>query len=310
MNEIKENKIHRRRLCQTGKCLLIFTLLSCMSLAAYGQTGTYYYADRHIRWADESTAKDAKGVFRLSYLDTVRIVEIRGEWAKIQRDGKEAYLLAKYFKPVDFSSPNPIKIPAEKSGLHKKFFWWLLGFALFFIIIRRRCYFSDNGFVLFLFVMICLVELVYYFGFEFFGFQDWLLVRNNSPLWFCDLNFIGIWWGLLNSFAFAIFAMSQLALCCQVEEDLYNGAYMPGIVASIGLIILSNIMEWIDPYRTSDIQTVGMYVYLAVILLQAIFIIRDSGFKDALIYSICIIATTSIFCEISGFFSFFMRAMQ
>jgi hypothetical protein len=254
-----------------------------------------------------SPSVKAEVIGKLYPNQTIHVHEIRNGWATIIFNGKYAYVNASYLKVISDSAPatSTERHNRRNKNMTEPFFYGMLVMLGLFLLTRMYVNFYNTNFFAFIFILVCVLEIVYYFGFDNLGIKDLLsLNKYDHPLWFTDPGSVGLIWGIVNSFIYYIVAMLQVVIFFTLIEDCYDSSCSLGYYSAIIFVIAYGFTEWL--ILSNMLQKIFI---IALIVCQAIqfFILIKQGFRGAIIYTVCISATILVYLQITGWFMFIIK---
>ncbi len=281
------------------KKILLSILISLLTFVA---VNAQEYVVKVDSWLNvrNSGNENASVIGRLTNGDRVYVHQTENGWAKITYNGKDAYVNQDYLVLTPVYQGN---IPQKKP---QGFFW---GFVILAIVMFVFCAGSDisqlDNFRTVLFVVIALVELVYYFCFSYLPIDAW-----SSPFGFNNPGEVGFFRAAANSVAYFVFVAAQVFAFIQFtdsdSEDLSFGVSAGAIFVATHFFsgFFFQIGGWL-----AIILTVGFLICQAI---QFFKIIADSyskrrGFIKATAYLMCVCATALVAIQVKGWFEFLME---
>lgn len=291
------------------KRLLFAVIAICSSLIVWAQSQTIYEVNvntfLNVRSYASSSAK-VLGVVNDG--DKVVVQEIKGDWAKIEYNGKSAYVGSRYLKPVKVV---PTKdVPQKKKnktfggfenslknlrGAYNVEWLAILIALLSGILYIIRLLRDDDCLEGNMYVINCaLFLLTGTIAIAYFIFAD-------DVIWFCSPSTVGWLWTIIGFIIFAGVAYSQLLCFFDVLCDLqYNGRgyfdHRCGLY-SWGALIAGEII--IEMFSINEDYKMYLYIIFFILQLIQIFIIllgivpRDGITKGLLCVLVYIVGSVS-----------------
>jgi hypothetical protein len=246
---------------------------------------------------------------KLGRNETVKVLEIQGQWAKIEYQGKEAYVNAQYLKfyrdDTASQTSNYTSNRAEQnSETHKIFFWGMIIAAVVCFLLRMTSMWRVNFYVV-IFALFCMSEVFYYFGclLDLWTFMP--LSSQYGAMWFCHPRAVGVVWGIAASVVYMFFASSQLMLALNLYEDLFDNEYYTCYIVSIVYVVICNIGTFI--IVNDNLAMLFTLTYCLYVLIQSMVVAANRGLLKAVIFFFCIYGTALVFGEISGWIDFLLK---
>jgi hypothetical protein len=296
----------KRKTSQTiyfGKQTILFFVLLLSGFVAHSQE-EYRVEVKEFLSVRNAPNAQAKVIGKLPPNHTVYVHEIRNGWATIQFEGKKAYVNSKFLTKI--VAPTPEYTYNDNDDMTWSFFYGMLAMLVLFLIISMYADFDSPSFLGFLFKIICLLEIVYYFGFNYWGVKDWFSLHDYyHPLWFTDPNTVGLLWGIVNSFVFYFVAVLQIIICIRLIDERCGGAGF-GFMTAVLFVIAYGLTEWLA--RTEQTGMIQTILVIAVAVCQAIqFVILLLRRGGAISYIICATATILVYLQTTGWFLFMLN---
>lgn len=165
-----------------------------------------------------------------------------------------------------------------------------------------------------LFISICFIEIVYYFGFNIPGVKYlFSLSHHDSPLWFCDFR-ESFLWGVVNSLTFYLLVLYQTRAGIEFFKDRYdnNKVYNCdiGIWAAIVFVFIYGLTEWL--VKAEKLRLILVIIFLLSQAFQIILFLKKSNYHksaipECLIYLVTVTGTVLLYSQIPSWIGFITK---